>query len=388
MKGPTYRILFKGELTGFFEAEKARQKFLVRFKINDAQAARLFSGKSVVLKRHLDPEKAQQIRAAIAQTGFKCEVEQEAEGERPPEKPAREGFNPLAPESRLPPLPDERMLQRDSEENSPFVRAEGRTAQAPFTDVRSLPSIALDRPEEDLVSPPQDRQPPSLFDPQAAYFEARRAQDRRRERETHHHQTIWRMVWCGLVLLALIVMARWMFMHTEVQHGPGVVAPRDPVQTDHHDPRSFVFKDYNIKPLAEFDLEARVLGVKRYRMGREAELSPIDLAMGWGRMSDESVLQNIKISQHGRFYFWRVRQFPIPRKEIETHSANMHMIPANSQVEKELKQVRTGHVVRLRGKLVYVSAPDGWRWKSSTTRNDTGAGACEVIYVEDFTIMP
>jgi hypothetical protein len=32
---------------------------------------------------------------------------------------------------------------------------------------------------------------------------------------------------------------------------------------------------------------------------------------------------------------------------------------------------------------VDVSAPDGWQWRSSRTRTDSGAGACEVIWVED-----
>jgi hypothetical protein len=30
---------------------------------------------------------------------------------------------------------------------------------------------------------------------------------------------------------------------------------------------------------------------------------------------------------------------------------------------------------------VQVNTPDGWRWRSSLTREDTGGGACEVVYV-------
>jgi hypothetical protein len=102
-------------------------------------------------------------------------------------------------------------------------------------------------------------------------------------------------------------------------------------------------------------------------------------------MSDESILKDIKITQSGRFYYWHVNEFPIPREEIETHSANMHMIPANSQIEKLLKSVRVGQIVTFKGQLVEVKAQDGWHWKSSLTRNDTGAGACELVFVESFT---
>ena len=128
------------------------------------------------------------------------------------------------------------------------------------------------------------------------------------------------------------------------------------------------------------------MATKDYTFGREADLAPVDLALGWGAMSDEAVLSKISISQSNRFYYWRVDEFPIPRKEIEWQSANMHMIPADSQVEKILKSVRPGQVVKITGYLIEAKADDGWRWKSSLTREDTGAGACEVIFVKSLSV--
>ena len=48
--------------------------------------------------------------------------------------------------------------------------------------------------------------------------------------------------------------------------------------------------------------------------------------------------------------------------------------------------VAPGQVVALEGYLVKVISKDGWRWQSSLTRNDTGNGACEVIWVEEVEI--
>ena len=104
-------------------------------------------------------------------------------------------------------------------------------------------------------------------------------------------------------------------------------------------------------------------------------------------MSDTTVLQRISISQRGRFYYWSTADFPIPRREIETSSANMHMIPADDRVEAALKSVRPGQIVTVRGYLVEARAPDGWRWRSSMTREDTGAGACELIWVESVSMI-
>ena len=65
----------------------------------------------------------------------------------------------------------------------------------------------------------------------------------------------------------------------------------------------------------------------------------------------------------------------------------MHMIPADGAIAGRLKDVRPGQVVRIQGWLVEARAGDGWRWRSSLTRNDTGAGACEVIFVRDLQVL-
>jgi hypothetical protein len=82
-----------------------------------------------------------------------------------------------------------------------------------------------------------------------------------------------------------------------------------------------------------------------------------------------------------------VAQFPIPRHDIEANSANMHMIPADTIVEDTLKGVRVGQVVRISGYLVEVAGADGWRWRSSLTRDDTGNGACELVWVESVQVL-
>lgn len=136
------------------------------------------------------------------------------------------------------------------------------------------------------------------------------------------------------------------------------------------------------RPAASFDIRARVIASARYWFGRESDVSPVDLVLGWGAMSDSKVLQQISFSQGGRAYSWRANAFPVPREVIESHSANMHMIPADAEIERQLKSVRPGNMVHLKGLLVEVTSKEGFRWKSSLTRADTGGGACELILVE------
>ena len=144
--------------------------------------------------------------------------------------------------------------------------------------------------------------------------------------------------------------------------------------------------NYSIKPLAKFSLSARVLSRADYSWDTESELAPIDLALGWQRMSDSAVLAKIDISQSGRFYFWHVLDFPIPEQEIIESSANMHLIPADQTVLLDIERTRAGDVVTFDGYLVEADGPNGYKWVSSLTRSDSGAGACEVVWVENFGI--
>lgn len=149
----------------------------------------------------------------------------------------------------------------------------------------------------------------------------------------------------------------------------------------------FTLGEYTFTPLAEFQVAARVLSTKHYSFDREASLAPVDLVLGWGPMSKTEILKDISISQNGRFYHWRTDDFPIPRRDIETNSANMHFIPASPEVEEKLKKIKKNDLIKFKGYLVKVETQDGWRWTSSTTRNDTGGGACELVLVEDISLL-
>ena len=163
---------------------------------------------------------------------------------------------------------------------------------------------------------------------------------------------------------------------------------KEPVQLDLQETEPVDWNGITLKPRALFGLESRVLGTKPYRLGREADVSNLDLALGWGRMADPEILSHFSISQSGRFYFWRARELPIPAGEVIRSSANMHMIAANPEVRAELRRVRPGDHVRLHGVLADVHWPDGRYWKTSMTREDSGAGACEIVWVHRLERLP
>jgi len=161
----------------------------------------------------------------------------------------------------------------------------------------------------------------------------------------------------------------------------GIAVDRVPRQTDLDGAPVVRVDDLEIRLRATFDMAARVLGRRDYGWGEWARLSPMDLALGWGPMSDPSVLSRIEIRQRGRFYFWRVDDYPIPRHLIEQSSANMHIVPADPALLEVLQGVDEGDEIRLSGYLIDVDRDDGSYWRTSLRREDTGDGACELFLV-------
>jgi hypothetical protein len=168
------------------------------------------------------------------------------------------------------------------------------------------------------------------------------------------------------------------------RHPPeGQIAEREPLQTDMPSDPAIARGRWTLKPRAHYDITARVLSTERYRFDPLAALAPEDLALGWGPMSDNRVLQTLDISQSGRFYWWRPHSdSPVSPDIIITHSANTHVIPADSNIKRQLERLRVGEVVRLTGTLVDGTRDDGAWVHTSLSRSDTGAGACEVLLVE------
>ncbi len=188
----------------------------------------------------------------------------------------------------------------------------------------------------------------------------------------------------SIVALGFLVYRDW--DSAPVDHQPGVIVTELPVQMNLK-PSNFMLDDYLLTRKAAFEIRARVLSTEEYFMGREADLSPIDLALGWGPMSNQAVLNQLKISQSGRWFRWRYEcSPPVPEPLIISSSSNMHMIPSSKSIERRLKQLRRGSIIRLEGYLVDVDHDSGWRWRSSMSRNDTGDGACELVYVESLEV--
>ena len=172
-----------------------------------------------------------------------------------------------------------------------------------------------------------------------------------------------------------------------VTYPPGVTAATPPQQSNLTSEKKWTEGEYTIEALAEYKIKARVLSRNNFSFGKESDLSPFDLALGWGPMSDQSIIDKIDISQRNRWYHWQADVFPIPKKDISLNSANVHIIPKDETIEDKFDKVYRGSLIEMKGYLVKVTAPGGWRWVSSLRRDDTRGGSCELFWVEEVAVL-
>jgi len=190
-----------------------------------------------------------------------------------------------------------------------------------------------------------------------------------------------------ILLIVLATAALWQGFNSwqlrPVRPADGPIAPDEPRQTDVETAPVTTLGRWRLTPQARYDITARILGREDYHFDALSDLVPEDLALGWGAMSDNRVLQVFEITQGARFYSWRPKQtLPIPRQAVIEHSANTHVIPADAVVAHQLKRLRVGQVVHLSGYLVNGVRDDGAHISTSLTRSDSGPGSYEVMLVE------
>ncbi|HVO84281.1 MAG TPA: hypothetical protein VMU60_07645 [Syntrophobacteria bacterium] len=155
-------------------------------------------------------------------------------------------------------------------------------------------------------------------------------------------------------------------------------------------PVKFDGKSYLVEKHHKYEISGEVLSVETYNVAFKSEFFDVDLGLIWGPRVAE-LKQRYTFNQGGRWLFWSSKG-PVSddeRNYVTTHISNNHLIPAEGQgnLVKAVRWPGRGDKVRIAGYLVTIKNPSGRvAVASSTSRDDTGAGACEVIWVDEIQI--
>lgn len=162
----------------------------------------------------------------------------------------------------------------------------------------------------------------------------------------------------------------------------------DPIQgaLESVDPIGRQIEGVNVVFQKRYEVTARVLGVEKYsKLRSEGRISDRDWILSWGWMRDPEKVKatGANFRQSGRFYYFKVPQESAQWIDsIARYSANTHIVADKSWVKKDIEKVKAGDVIKIKGFLINAYDSSGWAWTSSLSREDRGAGACEILWVD------
>ncbi len=352
----TYNVILSGEIATGREIGAVRKNLAEILKVSPATLDRLFSGRPLIIKKDVDQATAQKYVLAFGNAGVLCSM-----------APSRDSEGlPAAPLSR----PENETLPDPGAEEEVTCPKCGRL-QAKASECIGC-GIIFDRYQKFV----ETKSAPSVSSSSGSgSFVIYNTLKERKE-----------IVLLCFLLVILSIAVYSFFTSREIKYPPGVLVGSEPLQVIIRNPESWKIGKREIVPLASYSLTARVLSMEPYRFDNVADISPIDLALGWGPMSDQSILDKLDISQGGRWYFLYPKTPSVPLSELMQCSSNMHMVPADDSIKRRLKGLRVGQIIDLSGYLIGVREGGNWTWVTSLTNTQTGDGACKVFWVEHLSI--
>jgi hypothetical protein len=153
---------------------------------------------------------------------------------------------------------------------------------------------------------------------------------------------------------------------------------------------------YQIKPLYDYTLEGVVVSfndadsfgdIWHHRRWKDF-LNVRDLCVIWGTNVSNGVYKSMTF-ENDSWTCWAY--WPDAQTGSNFHMtqlSNNHLLAGDNYIKEKLMTAETGDHIRINGQLAsYENPGNNFKRGSSTRRDDTGNGACETIYVEDFEII-
>jgi hypothetical protein len=150
---------------------------------------------------------------------------------------------------------------------------------------------------------------------------------------------------------------------------------------------------YTITPEYAYDITGMIVSYRHHdgnsRMHSLANdhLNMLDVCVIWGDNPANERLHKIS--------FWNgIFTCNVKTRDQQAWDAfdmnqlsNNHLISDDEFIRRQVRKIKVGDQVRLRGYLSSYTSEGGSTRGTSTTRTDTGDGACETIYIEQFKIV-
>jgi len=151
--------------------------------------------------------------------------------------------------------------------------------------------------------------------------------------------------------------------------------------------------NYRVEPQYDYDLHGLIVSYRHHdgdsRMHRRANdhLNMLDVCVVWG---DNAAGDHIR-----KLNFWNgIFTCNVETRDLDAWNqfrmnqlSNNHLLSDDDYVREQVMGIRVGDQIRVQGWLASYSNETGSKRGTSTTREDTGDGACETIFIDRFEIV-
>ena len=183
----------------------------------------------------------------------------------------------------------------------------------------------------------------------------------------------------------------------QAQLVPGVMA--EPQQTSTRQP-PFSTRvgqvSYQIRPVADYDIQGLVVSLHHadawwdwIHDASKDHLNVVDICVVWGANAQAGAYQKMSFSSGQFVCYASTRDTDAWQPAYIRALSNNHLLSDTPHILQQLKNVKVGDQIRLQGQLVEYAHNAGFAFTrgTSTSRDDTGNGACETIFVRDIQVL-
>jgi len=179
-----------------------------------------------------------------------------------------------------------------------------------------------------------------------------------------------------------------------IDYVPAIVNEPEQSKSDRR-PFDIVYKgvQYRVAPEYAYDITGMIVSYRHHdnnsRMHRLSNdhLNMLDVCVVWGDNATDAELNKLDF-WNGIFTCNFETRDQAAWDSFDIYKiSNNHLISDDETIRDHVRDIRIGDQIRVRGYLASYGTPNAQPRGTSTTRMDTGDGACETIYVERFEIV-
>ena len=155
-------------------------------------------------------------------------------------------------------------------------------------------------------------------------------------------------------------------------------------------------QEYTIKPAFDYELHGVVVSyndsdaitdIWHHKRWKDF-LNLRDLCVVWGKNVESGVYQNMEFHNDSWTCWASWSDSSIGSLFAMNALSNNHLLTDDDAVKAALMASEPGDHIRLKGVLAeYANTANGFSRGTSTSRDDTGNGACETVYLNEFEIL-